>query len=169
MSDGSHRPEPPMAAPPVEMLSAYLDFHRETLLWKMEGLTEDQLKRPMTVSGVSLLAILKHSAYVERWWFQVQFAGREEGFPWTNDDPNADWRIEPGETFELIKALHDREGERTHEILANAHWNEIGKGERAQRNGQTLGWILSHMLEEKARHNGQADLIREAIDGATGE
>jgi hypothetical protein len=61
------RPDPPMAAPPVEMLSAFLDFHRATLLWKIEGLTDEELRRPMVPSGTCLLGIVKHSAYVERW------------------------------------------------------------------------------------------------------
>ena len=164
--DGDNRPDPPLAAPPVEMVSAFLDFHRATLLWKTEGLSDEQLRRPMVPSGVCLLGIVKHSAYVERWWFRAVFGGEDPPFPWTEEDPDADWRIEPDETTEAIIALYRDEVERSRAIVVGAGWDD-----RARRAGRdhTLGWILTHMVEEVARHNGHADILRELIDGTTGE
>jgi hypothetical protein len=166
-----NRPEPPMTASPVEMVSAFLDFHRATLLWKIDGLSEDDLRRPMVPSGVCLLGIVKHSAYVERWWFQAVFAGEDLPFPWTDQDRDADWRIEPADTPEAIVALYRRETERSREILRQAQHAGGGWDDRAKRPGfdHTLGWILTHMVEEVARHNGHADILREQIDGQTGE
>ncbi len=163
---GEDRPEPPLAAAPVEMVTAFLDFHRATLLWKIEGWADEELRRPMTPSGVCLLGIVKHSAYVERWWFRGVFAGEEVSFPWREGDPDADWRIEPGEATEEIVALYCDEVERSRAAAAGAGWDD-----RARRPGfdHTLGWVLTHMVEEVARHNGHADILREAIDGATGE
>lgn len=167
--DEQGRPEPPMAAPPVEMVSAFLDFLRATLLWKIEGVSDDGLRRPMTPSGMSLLGMLKHSAFVERSWFQKVFAGEEVAFPWTKEDPDADWRIEAGETTAEIVALYRAEVERSREIVAGKAWE--ARAARPPRPGeaQTLGWILTHMVEEVARHGGHADVMREAIDGQTGE
>lgn len=160
------RPDPPLAAAPVEMLSAFLDFHRATLLWKLAGLSEEQLGRPMVPSGTSLLAILKHSVYVERYWFRRVFAGEDVHIPWSKDDPNGDWRLEPDDTPAEITALYLDETARSRAIVAGASWDDLAK---ASAKGHTLGWILTHMVEEVARHNGHADILREQIDGVTGE
>jgi len=164
---GEHRPEPPKAGPPVEMVEAFLDFQRATLLWKLDGVSDEELRRPRTSSGMSLLGMLKHSAYVERGWFQIAFAGRDEEPGYSADDPDADWRIEPHETTAAIVALYHAECEKSRQIVALAAWDDVAKGERGR--GFTLGWILTHMVEEVARHNGHADIFRELIDGKTGE
>lgn len=164
--DGDHRPEPPMAASPVEMTGAFLDFLRATLLWKIDGLSDDEVRRPMVPSGTSLLGILKHSTYVERWWFSRVFAGHDVEMIWTDTDPDADWRIEPTETTAEIIANYEAEIARSRAIIAGAAWDDVAK---ASRQGHTLGWIMSHMIEEVARHVGQADIMRELIDGKTGE
>ncbi len=160
------RPNPPHAAAPVEMLAAFLDFLRATLLWKTEGLTDEELRRPLVPSGTCLLGLVKHSAYVERWWFQMVFAGLDVPVPWSDSDPDADWRIEPTDTTADIVTLYRAETARSREIVAGASWDD-----RAKRPGKdhTLGWILSHMVEEVARHVGHADILRELIDGKTGE
>lgn len=167
--DEQGRPQPPMAAAPVEMVSAFLDFLRATLLWKIEGVPDDDLRRPMTPSGVSLLGMLKHSALVERFWFRRVFAGEEIPFPWTKDDPDADWRIEAGETTAEIVTLYRAEVERSREIVAGKAWEARAARPPWPGEAQTLGWILTHMVEEVARHCGHADIIRETIDGQTGE
>ena len=163
---GDHRPEPPFAAPPEEMVSGFLDFLRATLLWKIDGLSDEELRRSMVPSGTSLLGMLKHSAYVERWWFQAVFAGEDAAFPWTDEDPDADWRIEPDETSAAIIALYQGEVERSRAIVAGVNWHDRAKKPGSE---QTLGWILTHMVEEVGRHSGHADIFRELIDGQTGE
>ena len=168
MSLGDRRPEPPYAAPPMGMLAAFLDFHRATLLWKLEGLTDEQVRRPMTPSGVCLLGIVRHSALVERWWFQIDFAGRDVDMLWSRDDPNSDWRIERHETTEAIITFYEAESAKSREIIRHGSWNDLA-ARQDLRPGYTLGWIMTHMVEEKARHNGHADILREMLDGATGE
>jgi uncharacterized damage-inducible protein DinB len=160
------RRDPQPWAPEKEMLAAFLDYHRATLLWKVDGLSDADLRRPMTPSGLTLLGLVKHLAYVERWWFQAVFTGADVAFPWTEADPDADWRVEPGDTTAAVLILYRTEVARSREIAAGA-----GLDDRARRPGKdpTLRWIMLHMIEETARHNGHADLMREAIDGATGE
>ncbi len=166
MFNEHNRPEPPMAASPVEMLSAFLDFNRATLLWKVSGLTDEELRRPMVPSGTCLLGLVKHSAAVETSWFQTRFAGLDVPNTWSKDDPDGDWRIEQHETTESIIASYLDACEKSRSIVRSASWDDPSKREGR---GETLGWILSHMLEEISRHVGHADILREQIDGATGE
>lgn len=160
------RSDPPHAAGERETLAGFLDYQRATLLGKVEGLDEEQARRRLVPSQTTLLGIVKHLAYVERWWFQEVFAGLDVEDPCTESDPDADWRIEPDDTVEAIVALYEAEVAVSREIAAGAGLDEI-----ARRPGYdvSLRWILVHMIEETARHNGQADILRELIDGSTGE
>jgi uncharacterized damage-inducible protein DinB len=164
-----NRPEPPHVAGEAETLEGFLDFQRATLLWKLEGLDDEQLRRGMVPSGTSLLGLVKHLAYVERSWFQRVWAGQEVSFPWTREDPDADWRIEPDETTADVLALYHRECDRSREIVAATA--SLGEAVVHPRWKEEVSrrWILAHMLEETARHVGHADILREQLDGAVGE
>ncbi|MDQ3532926.1 MAG: DinB family protein [Actinomycetota bacterium] len=162
----SQRVDPPAAAPELVMLTAWLDFHRATLLRRLEGLDDVDLRRPLVPSGTSLLGIVKHLAYVERWWFCIVFAGQQLDVPWTDEDPDADWRIEPDDTTEEVITLYGREIARTRTCTEGAGPDDVA---RYPNSAKTLRWIMMHMIEETARHNGHADIIRELIDGITGE
>jgi len=168
--DDHGRPRPPAAAPERDMLEAFLDFHRATLLWKLSGLSDEELRRPGTPSGVSLLGLVKHLADVEQSWFVEVFAGEAPEFPlWRDDDPGATWRIEPDESTEHILDIYRRVCERCRDIVAGAATEDVVGAPRPGAEHMTLRWVLVHMIEETARHNGHADIIREAIDGAVGE
>ena len=161
------RPEPPDVAGEAETLSGFLDFQRATLLWKLEGLGDEQLRRAMVPSGTSLLGMVKHLAYVERWWFQQVWAGLEPTYPWTDEDPDADWRVEPTETTAEILALYRGECDRSRELVTAAPGLE--QVAHHPRRELSRRWILVHMIEETARHNGHADILREQLDGTVGE
>ena len=160
-------PRTPLAGDEKSVLCAQLDDKQKILLRKVAGLPEDDLRRAPTVSTISLLGLLKHSAYTHRWWFRRVFAGEDVSFPWTDDDPDADWRPEPDETAEEIAALFRDEVERSRAIVDAA---SLGDAARLPSQGEptTLRGILVHMVQETARHLGHADIIRETIDGATG-
>jgi uncharacterized damage-inducible protein DinB len=165
-----NRPEPPAIGDERDTLAGFLDFHRATLLWKLEGLDDEQVRRAMVPSGTSLLGIVKHLAYVERSWFQGVWAGQEISLPWTREDPDADWRIEPEETTGQVVAFYDGECDRSREIVAKAaSLDEVVEHPRREGWRMTRRWILTHMIEETARHVGHADILREQLDGATGE
>ncbi len=166
MFNEHNRPETPPSAEPIAMLSAFLDFQRATLLWKVSGLTDEELRRPMVPSGTNLLALVKHSAAVETSWFQITFAGLNVRNAWSKDDPDGDWRIEPADTTDGIIASYVDACEKSRAIVKTAAWDDIAKREDRP---VSLGWILCHMLEEVSRHVGHADILREQIDGATGE
>lgn len=156
-------------APEKESLIATLDFHRATIKWKLEGLSLEDAVRPMTPSDTKLLGILKHLVYVERWWFQDNFLGRECDYPWSESgDMEADFKIFPGETIASITALYDAECVVSREIVEAASLDDVAARPRRTGGYPTLRWIMLHMIEEVARHNGQADVLRELIDGKTG-
>jgi uncharacterized damage-inducible protein DinB len=161
------RVDPPPAASERELLISFLDLYRETILVKVGGLTEEQLRRRLVPSPTTLLGIVKHLGYVERSWFRMRFHGEDLPVPWTQEDPDADFRIEPDETAESVVAFYRDQVERARAIVAAAQLDDRVKGQAKQ--AYTLRWILIHMIEETARHAGHADILREQTDGATGE
>lgn len=169
----TQRADPPLRADEKTMLCAFLDYHRATLLLKVDGVSDEDLRRPAVPSGTTLLGLVKHLAYVERWWFRRVFAGEEVSFAWSDDDPDADFRIEPDDSTVAVLDLYTGECERSREIVRDAGLDEGGRLgthlRRAHPSEITLRWILVHMIEETARHNGHADILREMIDGVTGE
>lgn len=144
-----------------------MDYHRATLLNKIDGVSDADLRRPMVPSGTTLLGLVKHLAYVERWWFRRVFLDTDQSFPWTDADPDADFRIEADEKTEDIVRLYEAECEESRSVVRNASLEDMAKFE--PRSDCSLRWILTHMIEETARHNGHADILREQIDGSTGE
>ena len=165
--DPETRPEPPHAGSEREVLSGFLDYQRQTLIWKVSGISEEDLGRRLVPSATTLLGMVKHLAYVERWWFQAVFAGREMPFPWSDADPDADFRLEAGETAADIVALYQAEVAIAQQIVAAAA--SLEDIARIPSRDQSLRWIMVHMIEETARHCGHADILRELLDGATGE
>ena len=150
-----------------EMLERFLDFERDTLLWKLSGLTEEQAGRKLTPSGMSLLGLVKHLAYVERNWFQFRFLGHKVYIPWRSGDREGDFRIEPDDSLETVVTFYQAEIEQSRRIVAEtASLDALAVDANRP---VTLRWILIHMIEETARHAGHADLMREMADDQTGE
>jgi uncharacterized damage-inducible protein DinB len=150
-----------------ELLEAFLDFQRDTVIWKLGGLTREQLVAKHTPSGMSLLGLVKHLAYVERNWFQIRFQGLRLTVPWRSGDPGGDFRIEPDETCESVLEFYRREIDESRRIFA-----ETSSLDALAQNAdppRTMRWIMIHMIEETARHCGHADFMREFTDGRTGE
>jgi uncharacterized damage-inducible protein DinB len=168
MMEQCQRTDPPYAAGEKEMASAFLDWQRDTLLCKVAGLSDEELRRRHEPSGLTLLGLVKHLAAVEMIWFQARFAGATETEIPQPVDWEAYWRIEPHETTAGVLELYRRQVERSRAITAAAVPDDQARS-FARHPELTLRWILLHMIEETGRHNGHADLIREAIDGQTGE
>ena len=159
----------PYVADERTMLMGWLDFHRSTLLRKCEGLTDEQLRsRSVPPSNLSLLGLVRHMAEVERSWFRRRVNGERIGFRWVTDhDPDAEFdRVDDADVAEAFKAFEE-ECDIARRIVADAPSLDITFVH--DRFGEmSLRWVLVHMVEEYARHNGHADLLRERIDGATG-
>lgn len=163
------RNDPPFGGPEKPMLAAFLNWQRATLLCKLDGLSDEDLRRPHVPSGLTLLGLVKHLANVERSWFREVFAGEDLSGTWDPQDPDRYWRIEPEETTDQIVAFYQGEVERARVIVRNADLDDLARSPRPDQPGMTLRWIVMHMIEETARHVGHADLMREAIDGQIGE
>lgn len=157
------------AAGEKETLSAFLDDQRELLLGKMEGASDEDLRKRLVPSLTTMLGVVKHLAYVERWWFQDRFLGRDVEYPWTDDDPDADFKVGPRETTEEILDLYRAECENSRAIVAETDLDRLASHKFKSGAGPpSLRWIVAHMIEETARHIGQVDILREQLDGATG-
>ncbi len=171
MPNQVERRDPPYQASERPMLENWLEYHRATLANKCAGLSDEQLaERSVPPSSLSLLGLVRHMAEVERGWFRNVLA--DEGVPplyYSDADPDGDFDnvagADVGEAFATWQAecAHAREVAR-----GMASLDDVGL---RQRHGEdvSLRWVLVHMIEEYARHNGHADLIRERIDGVVGE
>ena len=163
------RVNPPYSADEREMLIAFLDFQRESMVRKLEGLSEDQAHLAPSPPGNSLLGLVQHLAWVERWWFRSCFKGERLDLPWTDEDPDADFRVPADRATERVVSFYRGEWERANEIVRRApSLDEPAAYTRRKDGVPTLRWILNHMIEETARHAGHADITRELIDGSTG-
>lgn len=150
-----------------DALTQQLDFHRATVLGKLEGLDDEPLRRPMTASGLSLLGLVKHLAETEHGWFLNIYAGLSEPDLFPGDgDSDAEFRVGPDETTAMVVKQYLRTCERAREVVAAGGLDDLVTTPWGAE--VNLRAILVHMIQETARHNGHLDIIREAIDGTIG-
>ena len=167
----TQRIEPPTEADEKTTLLAYLDYHRATLAWKCEGLTAAQLAaRATPPSTLSLLGLVRHLAEVERAWFDRLTGDPRPGIYWTEAEPDLDFDGAADDPEVVRQAFADWQAEVEHarEVSARLPLDAAFFSEK-RGTSITFRWVLVHLIEEYARHNGHADLLREAIDGSTGE
>ena len=176
----STRVDPPLRVDEATTLRAYLDYHRDTLRWKTAGLSAEQLRTPHPPSTLTLGGLLKHLALVESDWFAAVLDGGTVMAPFDTADWDADrdWEFttaaddSPEDLRALFEAAVADADRRIDAALASDDGLESLSRRESSRHGEgafSLRWILVHMIEEYARHNGHADLLREAVDGVTGE
>ena len=169
-------PDVPSTSPPLlgderACLQGWLDLHRATLQWKCSGLDADQLRlRPLAPSRMSLLSIVRHLVETERWWFRIK-AAQQSGLDYeycADENQEADWNA-----LDTADPALDLDTYRREVAACNAAMVGIGLDDVVpdpqEGEAKNVRWIYVHMIEEYARHNGHADLIREAIDGTTGD
>jgi len=166
---GDRRATSPLVGDDREILTAYLDWHRQTFELKCAGVPPARLsERGVPPSGLSLHGLVRHLAGVERWWFRVQFAGEDVPLLYySDDDPDQDFDDLDGDVAEAL-AVWRAECDRSRQIVADASSLDQTGTHKATGNPVSLRRILVHLIAEYARHNGHADLLRERIDGATG-
>ncbi len=175
--DDQGRPEPPLVSDEVGMLTGFLDYQRATLEWKCRGLDGAGLSATTANSTMTLGGILKHMALVEDIWFSVYLHDNPRSAPFGaidwKADPDWEWHSAAADTPEQLKAMWSDAVERSHaltaEALAGGSLDQLAKRKRRDGANHSLRWIMVHMIEEYARHNGHADLLRESVDGETGE
>lgn len=161
------RVRPPEVGPEEEMLPALLDFLRSTVVHKVSGLTDEQaFSRPVPASELTPAGLVKHLAGTERFWFSIDFAAADIEWPWPDDDPHGNFRLEPGDTLAAIVADYQQECTRSSAVVRAARFDDLAKGQDMAFN---LRYAVAHMIEETARHCGHLDILRESIDGQTGQ
>ena len=163
------RTEPPLAAHERQTLDAWLDFHRNTLALKCDGLTGGQLReRAEPPAKLSLLGLVRHMAEGEQQWFKMVLGG--EQIPWhyyTDDNPDADFDdVDSADVAEAFQTWRSECADARERAAAAPSLDVTGTHRGKEF---SLRWIMIHMIEEYARHNGHADLLRERIDGTVGD
>jgi uncharacterized damage-inducible protein DinB len=174
--DVAARIDPPASAGEKDTLLGFLAYQRATVLAKCAGLTTEQWRSRSTVSSLTLAGLVKHLALVEESWLIERFLGATIPGPWAGIDWDADpeWEFRTALTDDptWLVARYRQAWDRVDAIVAEADLAALSAAEVRvddRRERVSLRWILVHLIEETARHNGHADLIREAIDGTTGE
>lgn len=173
------RTDPPATADEATTLLSFVDYYRATILRQCAGLTAQQLRTPHPPSTMTLAGLLKHLVYVEDYWFSVVLLGNEPAPPWDTVDWAADgdwdWTSALADPPEQLVALFGSGVAASRGIVekilgeGSGHGDGLDRLSVRARHGEhvTLRWILVHMVEEYSRHAGHADLLREALDGAT--
>lgn len=157
----------PLLGGEKESLLAALERHREAILWKLDGLTDEQLRASSVPSGMTPIGLVKHVASVEYGWFCATFGRDHEPLGFDLEDENADFRVEPDEPVADVLAFWARARAAANEAVAEIDLDTTGTawfGEQV-----SMRWVMIHMVEELARHAGHVDIMRELIDGMTGD
>jgi uncharacterized damage-inducible protein DinB len=173
----TERLDPPAQANEAEMLVAFLDYYRATLLLKADGLSDEQARTPsVPPSDLNIMGLIRHMAEVERNWFQRWLVKADAPHIYgADEDPDEDPDMHPGATETLADAVavFEREVEVSRRLTADSSPEtpalRIGESVHWAGFNPSLRWILIHMIEEYARHCGHADLLRERIDGSVGD
>lgn len=168
------RTDPVPSGGEIELLAQYLDYQRETVRLKTDGLAREQMARVLPPSTLTLGGLLNHLALVEDDWMQVRFLGLPDREPWAG----VDWKADPDWEFrsagelepEQLRRRYRQACDRSRDVIVQATGPDQ-LSVQPLRDGQffSLRWVLLHLLEETARHAGHADLLREAVDGTVGE
>jgi hypothetical protein len=168
------RIDPDPAGPELVMLSQYLDYQRETILSKTDGLTGQHLAQQHSPSQLTLAGLLYHLSLVEEDWMEVRFAGLPDREPWAS----ADWESDPGWEFraaaqlepEQLQSRYRQACQRSRRVVsAAAGLDQLSVRGLWDGRHFSLRWVLLHLVGETARYAGHADFLREAIDGTVGE
>jgi len=152
------------------ILVTFLDYARATVHAKCVGISEEDARRAplpdsplMTVSG-----LVNHVRWVENSWFEVMFLGGEDHGPWTDDDPDREFRIAVETPIADLLAEYEAQSARYRELVAATDLETPSKRTISTGEPVTLRWILFHLIEEISRHNGHLDIVRELADGVRG-
>ncbi|MBC2902735.1 DinB family protein [Streptomyces cupreus] len=167
----TERREPAINADERTMLEGWLDYHRQTLARKCEGLTDAQLRTAsVEPSELTLMGLVRHMAEVERFWFHEVLLGEDLGVLYSSEeDRDGDFHFSDTDTWQEAQDTWQAEIERARRNTAAYGLDDLSKGTSRSGEPFNLRWIYTHMIEEYARHNGHADLLRERVDGSTGD
>lgn len=167
MVDWGDRPQPPERGGERETIEGFLDLQRASIVWKARGLGDELAAKQLLPSITTVSGLVRHLADVERSWFREDMDG-QEGVParWTEEDPDGEWRVTADDSLGEILADYETACQESREVAARYGLDDLCRGNDQRF---TLRWIELHMIEETARHLGHIDILRELLDGRTGE
>jgi uncharacterized damage-inducible protein DinB len=168
----SERRLPATTADERAMLEGWLDYHRQTLALKCEGLSDAQLRTASAApSELTLMGLVRHMAEVERIWFREVLVADDPGpLYYSEADPDGEFHLTEEDTWQEARASWQAEIGTARRNAAGLGLDDVARGRsRLTEEPISLRWIYTHMIEEYARHNGHADLLRERVDGVTGD
>ncbi|RAG83935.1 hypothetical protein DN069_19435 [Streptacidiphilus pinicola] len=150
-----------------EILLHSMERHRAAIRWKLEGLDDEQLRTSPVSSGTTLLGLVKHLGACEYGWFCQTFGVATEPLPFDEEDEDADLRVEPGEKTADLLAFYERACAAANAVIEASDLDATGTSWAGAQ--VSMRWVLVHMIEETARHAGHVDILRELLDGTTGD
>jgi uncharacterized damage-inducible protein DinB len=175
--DDQGRPEAPLESDEISTVVGFLEHQRATFAWKCSGLSAAGLNATVGASTMTLGGMLKHLAYYEDHWFSHRMCGTDRQPVWRDDywdaDPDWEWHSAADDPQTMLHELwqdavaHSRD--LLSETLAHGGLDQLARRNLPDGRTPSVRWIVMHMIEEYARHNGHADLLREQIDGVTGD
>lgn len=160
------RVEPPEAAGELETLTGFLDYFRATVVLKARGLSNEQGAKRLLPSLTTVSGLVQHLTDVERSWFRERVDGQQDvPTRWSEEDPDGEFRVSEADSLEQIIAEYEAACDESREVLGRHGLEDrcTGGGE------QNVRWVLVHMIEETGRHCGHLDILRELLDGSTGD
>ena len=165
------RTDTPPAWDERTQLATFLDYARATAHAKCEGVAAEDARRAVLPGSplMTMCGLINHLRWVEYFWFEVVFLGREDEGPWTDEDPDREMRIAVDVPLPELLAAYEAQSARYRELVAENDLDTKAKRERGDGSSPDLRWIVLHLIEETARHNGHLDIIRELLDVTTGD
>ncbi|MFC4561404.1 DinB family protein [Nocardiopsis mangrovi] len=166
-----HRVDPPLSADERTMLTSWLDWQRATVREKCAGLADEHAAAAPLASSplTSIGGIVSHLRWIEHFWFEVRLLGLPDQGPYTPDDRDAEWRLGARTPLGVLLGAYEEQCARSREITARSELGGAARNSGSDGRPVTLRWVLVHMIEETARHNGHLDILRELADGTVGQ
>lgn len=151
------------------ILLQMLHYTQDTAVIKVSGLSDEQARTaPLPTSPLMTPAgVMNHLRWVERSWIDVDLFGGEDEGPWSPEDPDAEFTEGTEKPVAEVIALYEAQAAHSRQVFAEVDLDMVRRGERRQP--VTARWVLQHLIEETARHNGHLDILRELIDGEKGD
>lgn len=169
-ADDVPRPDPPHHDGERATLTGFLDYQRATVLRKVAGLTDEQARRVLLPSPLMTAAgVVNHLRWVEYSWLDNRMLGEPDLGPWTDEDPDREFTVALEMPLAQVVEEYAAQCRRSREIVASLDLATSTTVPTSKGDTFSLRWVVTHLIEETARHNGHLDLIRELTDGATGE
>jgi uncharacterized damage-inducible protein DinB len=150
----------------LQLLHVMIKSNRDSLLWKLEEISDERARERVVPSLTTLIGLVKHMQLVERWWVRMVMDGEDLPLPWSVDDHEEEWRLTDSDTVDSAVTAYAEELAIVDAVIERQ--DDLGREVEARNRTYAVRWILMHLVEEIARHAGHADIIRETLDGETG-